>query len=148
MAIELELRRRSLVDLRSSHGGGSCESYPTSLRTGECSEGPQIVEGGGKGWRTSELAFQHHRSEAPAGQAEPLAPALAQGGTQFLRRPLGGAMVARGGLRSKSARGQGRPVRGLCLCHWKEEAWSLFPRADPSCPSASLALSLGGGVTS
>lgn len=117
--------------------------HPSAL-DGECSEGPQIVEGGGKDWRTSELAFQHHRSEAPAGQAELLAPALAQGGTQFLRRPLGGAMVARGGTQEQKCTQAGEASTGTLFMPLERGSLVLISTSRPFLPFR-LTCSFSGG---
>lgn len=99
--------------------------------------------------------IQHHRLEAPAGQVELSDPVLSQGDTQFLQRPLGGVVVARGGLGSEGARRQGRPVQGNLFIPLEGGSLVListsrvFPQTlMPSCPSASLALSLARCVTS
>lgn len=66
-------------------------------------------------------------------------PALSQGDTQFLRRPLGGAVVARRGLGSESTRRQGRPVQENLFIQLEGGSFSLVA---PLCAPCVCALYL------
>lgn len=140
--VELEVKVTTVVNLRSLHGRGGCESSQIPLSIGGDSGGPQIegregemlvsVRAGiGRGCLRRVQAFMEVSVRLDRWMG--CDPVLPWWDPQFvLPRPSGGAVLAKGEAQgSEGARSQGSGHRGLCLNCWREKACSslsLFPQ--------------------